>query len=114
VTLGDVDAVDGHLALGGQREHHFAFLAAVLAGQHPHAVTLLDLHSEDLRCQRHDAHELLVTQLAAHRAEDARAPRLAGVVDEDSGVLVEADVAAIGPAALLLDAHDDALDDVAL
>src|SRR6478609_5150798 len=32
--------------------------------------------SEHLRCQRDDLHEPLVTQLATHRAEDARTTRL--------------------------------------
>src|SRR6202020_679794 len=56
----------------------------------------------------------LVTQLPAHGAEDARAARLLLVVDQDGGVLVEADVAAVGTALLLLRAHDNALDDVTL
>ena len=44
-----------------------------------------------------------------------RVPRgLLLVVDEHGGVLVEADVAAVGPPLLLLDADDDALHDVAL
>ena len=92
-----------------------AFLAAVLAGEHDDAVALLDLHrSEHLRGERDDPHELLVAQLAADRAEDAGAARLLLVVDEHGGVLVEADVAAVGTALLLLGADDDALDDVAL
>src|SRR5581483_4974619 len=72
------------------------------------------MHLQDLRCERDDSHELLVAQLAAHRPEDARAPRLLLVVDEDGGVLVEADVAAVRPPLLLLCAHDHALHDVAL
>ena len=67
-----------------------------------------------LRCERDDAHEALVAQLAADRAEDAGPAGLLLVVDEHGGVLVEADVAAVGAALLLLGAHDDALDDVAL
>src|SRR5688572_22507564 len=69
---------------------------------------------EHLRCEGHDAHELLVPQLTADRPEDAGAPRLQLVVDQDGRVLVEADVAAVGTAPLLLGPHDDALDDVAL
>src|SRR5215218_9149654 len=74
----------------------------------------LSFISDHLRRQRDDAHELAVAQLPADRAEDARAARLHLVVDEHSGVLVEADVAAVGAAALLLRADDDALHDVAL
>src|SRR3954447_930859 len=70
--------------------------------------------SDHLRRKRHDAHELLVAQLPADRAEDAGAPRLLLVVDEHGGVLVEADVAAVGTALLLLHPDDDALHDVAL
>ena len=70
--------------------------------------------SEHLGCEGDDLHELLVPQLAAHRAEDAGAPRVHLVVDEHGGVLVEADVAAVGTALLLLHADDDALHDLAL
>src|SRR6266545_2244905 len=60
-----------------------------------------------------DLHEALVPQLAAHRAEDARATRVLLLVDDDGSVLVEADVGAVGAALLLLGAHDDRLDHVA-
>src|SRR3954466_4631303 len=70
--------------------------------------------SEHLRCQRDDLHEPLVTQLATHRAEDARATRLTVLPQDDRGVLVELDVGPVGPAALLGGAHDDSPDDVAL
>src|SRR5580704_13766488 len=70
--------------------------------------------SEHLRCERHDAHEALVAQLAADGPEDAGPARLLLVIDENGGVLVEADVAAVGTPLLLLRPHDDALDDVAL
>src|SRR5690606_29345311 len=70
--------------------------------------------SEDFGGEGDDAHELLVAQLAGDRPEDAGAARLVGVVDEDGGVLVEADVGAVLPAVLLLRADDDGLRDVAL
>src|SRR6478736_892755 len=57
--------------------------------------------SQHLRRERHDAHEPAVTQLPTHRAEDARAARLHLLVDQHRRVLVEADVAAVGTAALL-------------
>src|ERR1700722_20299365 len=69
--------------------------------------------SEHLRCERHDAHEALVAQLAADGPENAGPARLLLVIDENSGVLIEADVAAVGTTLFLLRAHDDALDDVA-
>src|SRR4051794_19102343 len=70
--------------------------------------------SKHLRGQRHDAHELLVAQLAAHWAEDASTARGLVVLDENGGIFVEADVAAIGTALLFLHPHDDALHHVAL
>src|SRR3712207_9116035 len=69
--------------------------------------------SEHLRGQRDDLHEPAVAELATDRAEDAGPPRLTVVLDQHSGVLVEPDVAAVGPAPLLDRAHDDGLDHVA-
>src|SRR6202020_2012980 len=46
--------------------------------------------------------------------EDAGAPRLLLVVDQHGGVLVEADVAAVGATLFLLRAHHHAPDHVAL
>src|SRR5437879_5857489 len=63
--------------------------------------------SDDLRRQRHDLHEPFLPQLAAHRPEDARRPRLPLVGDEHGGVLVEADVGAILALGLLGRPHDD-------
>src|SRR5919112_3712054 len=70
--------------------------------------------SDDLRRQRNDLHVLLVAELAGYRTEDARGARLALVVDDDHGVLVEADVAAILPARLLHRAHDHRASDLRL
>src|SRR6476659_2121242 len=69
--------------------------------------------SEHLRCQRDDLHEALVTQLAAHRAEDARSTRLAVGLEDHRGVLVELDVRAVGATTLLDRENGDRLDDVA-
>src|SRR5687768_7960958 len=69
---------------------------------------------EHLRCERNDLHEPLVPQLAAHRAEDAGATRVTAVLDDHSGVLVEADVRPVRAPLLLRGADDDRLDDVAL
>src|SRR3954451_12780289 len=70
--------------------------------------------SEHLRGERDDLHEPAVAQLARHRAEDARAARVVLGVDDHRGVLVEGDVRAVVAPELLLRAHDDRLDDVAL
>src|SRR4051812_41628987 len=70
--------------------------------------------SEHLRGERDDLHVVAVAQLAGHRPEDARAARVAAGVDDDGGVLVEGDVGAVRAPELLLAAHDDGLDHLAL
>src|SRR5512134_2287322 len=70
--------------------------------------------SDHLRSQRHDLHELLLPQLAAHRAEDAGRARLALIGDQHRGVLVEPDVGAVAPLRLLGRPHDHRLGDLAL
>src|SRR5690606_1495618 len=64
--------------------------------------------------QRDDLHEPLVAQLAPDRAEDARTARLAVVLEDDGGVLVELDVGTVRTTALLGGADDDGLDHVTL
>ena len=102
------------LSSRGKARTTSALLALVLAGAHDHLVTLVDPHhntsgaSDTMRMNR------LSRSSRPDRAEDAGAARLLLVVDQHGRVLVEADVAAVGPALLLLGAHDHALDDVAL
>src|SRR5260221_3790112 len=74
----------------------------------------LDPGSQHFGRERDDLHELAGAQLARHRSEDARADRLALLVDEHRRVAVEADGAAVRPANLLRRAHDHRLMDVAL
>src|SRR5919112_6760165 len=69
---------------------------------------------EHLRRETDDLHEVAVAQLAGDGPEDARAPRVVLRVDDDRGVLVEGDVRAVVAPELLLRAHDDGLDDLAL
>src|SRR3954463_11155935 len=69
---------------------------------------------EDLRREADDLHEVAIAQLARDGAEDARAARVVGGVDDHRGVLVEGDVRAVLAPELLLRAHDDRLDDLAL
>src|SRR6266576_6831073 len=66
--------------------------------------------SDDLRRQRHDLHELLLAQLAGHRAENAGGPWLAFVVDQHCRILVEANVGAVLALGLLGCPHDHRLD----
>src|ERR687896_667943 len=70
--------------------------------------------SEHLRGERDDLHEPAVAQLTRHRAEDARAARVVLGVEDHRRVLVERDVGAVVAPELLLRAHDDRLDDLAL
>src|SRR5215472_4581703 len=72
------------------------------------------LASEHFGSQRHDLHELARAQLARHRSEDARADRLALLVDEHRGVAIEADGAAVGTTDRLRRAHDHRLVHIAL
>src|SRR3954471_1065475 len=69
---------------------------------------------EHLRREADDLHEVAVAQLAGHRPEDARAARAVLRVDDHGGVLVEGDVGAVLAPELLLRAHDDRPDDLAL
>src|SRR3954466_2383542 len=69
---------------------------------------------EHLRREAHDLHEVAVAQLARDGPEDAGPARVVLRVDDDGGVLVEGDVGAVVAPELLLRAHDDRLDDLAL
>src|SRR5712692_1572094 len=69
---------------------------------------------ENLRSERNDLHEPALAQLAGHRPEDARADRLALIVDENGRIAIEADVAAVAAPLLLHGAHDDRLHDLPL
>src|SRR4051794_1339713 len=76
---------------------------------------LVWLMSDHLRGERDDAHEALLAELTADRAEDAGAARLGAVGTEDHrGVLVELDVRPVATTVLLDGADDDRLDDLAL
>src|SRR5215210_6628282 len=75
---------------------------------------ILEAMLEDLRRQGDDLHEVAVAQLAGDGAEDAGAARVVLGVDDHGGVLVEGDVRPVLAAELLLRAHDDGLDDLAL
>src|SRR4051794_5047828 len=69
---------------------------------------------EHLRGERDDLHVVAIAQLAGHRPEDARPPRVARGVDDHGSVLVEGDEGAVVAPELLLRADDDGLDDLAL
>src|SRR6478672_11542022 len=69
---------------------------------------------EHLRREADDLHEVAVAQLARDGPEDAGAARVVLRVDDHGRVLVERDVRAVLAPELLLRAHDDGLDDLAL
>src|SRR5687768_18618965 len=69
---------------------------------------------QHLRGERHDLHVALFAQLARDRAENAGGPRLPGVVDQDRGVLVEADIGAVLAPGLLGRPDDHRLGHVTL
>src|SRR5262249_2768389 len=71
------------------------------------------LASNHFRRQIDDADELLVAQLPADRAEDARAARVVLGVDQHHGVAVETDVTAVVAPRRLLRPHDHAAHHVA-
>ena len=68
----------------------FSFCMASSPGCSPSGLRL-----EHLGRERDDLHELAGAELAGHRPEDARADGLHVLVDEDRGVAVELDVAAV-------------------
>src|SRR3954469_19392323 len=117
VALDDVDAFDVDPVLLGVHAQHLARLAAVLAADDDDLIVGTDLQghgSEHLRRERDDLHVVAIAQLTGHRPEDARAARVARGIDDHGRVLVEGDVGAVVAPELLLGAHDDGLDDLAL
>src|SRR6478735_7486515 len=69
---------------------------------------------ENLGCQDDDFHEILLAQLAGDRPEDACAAWVELVVDDDGGVLVEADQRAVVATVGLLRPDDDGFHHLAL
>src|SRR5579872_3116236 len=69
---------------------------------------------ENLWCEGDDLHEVALAQLAGDRTEDTSPPRVVGLGQQDRGVLVEPDQRPVRPLVLLVHAHDDGLDDLAL
>src|SRR5215471_5735459 len=61
---------------------------------------------DDLGCERDDLEKLLLAKLAGNRPEDAGSDRLHRVVDDDSSVLVEANVGSVLATILLAGTHN--------
>src|SRR5262245_23755374 len=70
--------------------------------------------SQHLRGERNDLHVVLGPELARHGTEDARSDRLVLRRDQHSGVRIEANERAIGPAHAMRGAYDDGLEHFAL
>src|ERR1700731_1656428 len=69
---------------------------------------------DNLGRERDDLEKLLLAKLAGNGAEDAGANRLVDVVDDDGGVLVEANISSVAAAILFARADDHGLDDLTL
>src|SRR4029077_11086123 len=101
VAFHDGDVLDNHGVFLGVDAEHAAGLAGVAAGDHAHLVAFADADGAalsafvgechclpNLRSQGNNLGKFLFAQLASDGAEDARADGLAGVVDQDRGVIV--------------------------
>src|SRR5665811_77128 len=75
---------------------------------------ILSAISEHLRCERNNAHELLVAKFTADGAEDTGTARVTVGLQKHGCVLVETDVGTVRTTALLHRAYDDSLDDFTL
>eukprot|EP01022_Parablepharisma_sp_SALTPOND_P025558 TRINITY_DN59990_c0_g5_i1.p2 TRINITY_DN59990_c0_g5~~TRINITY_DN59990_c0_g5_i1.p2 ORF type:complete len:183 (-),score=35.90 TRINITY_DN59990_c0_g5_i1:486-1034(-) len=117
MMLTNVHTLDDDALTGRVHREDLADGALVVASDDLDAVTLLDLerlHSDHLRGERDDAHELLLTQLAGDGAEDTGTTRLPVSLKEDGSILVELDVGPVRTTVRLDGPNDDGLDDLAL
>src|SRR4051812_23292929 len=122
VLLDDVYALYNYLVIRGVHLAHPPALSSILAGYHQHSIISLDIHRflqstatkswerervgehpqtpgreipaplQYLWRERDNLHELLLAQLAGHRAEDARAARSVLGSYDHRRVVIEADV----------------------
>src|SRR5215203_1503441 len=109
VARAHVDAVYHDPVLPGEDVLDLAAFALLFAGDHHHGVPALYLetHLQHLRGERDDPGVALLPELARHGPEDSRPPRGPVRVDDDPGVLPEADVGTVVAARLLLGPHHD-------
>src|SRR5258708_4604221 len=119
VALHDGDMLDHHRVFLGVDAEHAAALAGIAPGDYPHLVALANSDGAalrafvcechclpNLRSQGNNLGKFLFAQFASHRAENARADRFARVINQDRGIVVEADVRAIAAPALFAHAHN--------
>ena len=95
MTAHNIDTPDNCPVLFWQHGENLTLFALIATGQYNDAIALFELqrrhNSEHLRRKRYDLHVVLASELARHRPENAGADRLAGLVDQDRCVAVEAD-----------------------
>jgi len=91
----DIYSIDQDLIVCMEHLLDTPLLAPVSPFDYQDVVVSVQTHLQDLRGEGHDPHEVLVPELAGDRAEDPRTARHQIVVDEDSGIVVEADVGAV-------------------
>src|SRR4029077_12120162 len=105
VALHDGDVLHHHGVFLGVDAEHAAVLAGIAAGDYAHLIALANADGAalrafvsechclpNLRSQGNNLGKFLFAQLAGYRAENAGADRLARVIDQNRGVVVEADV----------------------
>src|ERR1700682_377369 len=119
VALHDGYVLDHHGVFLRVDGKHAAALAGIAPSNHAYLVTLayadgVPLGSfvcqchrlPNLRSQGNNLGKFLLAQLSGHGAKDARANRLAGVVDQHRGIIIEPYVGAVAAAALFAHPHD--------
>ena len=59
-------------------------------------------------CEGNDLH-VDSAEFASNRTEDTASAKFTGIVEEDAGIVIEADVGTVGTADFLLGAYDESL-----
>jgi hypothetical protein len=95
-----VHAFNHNPVLINENSYHRTALAFIFSRDDEHLIVSLDSHLahwlENLRRQRHDAHELFASQFTSYRAEYSSATRVFIVTDDHTRVVVESDVRTVG------------------
>src|SRR5215203_1985655 len=109
VSRTHVDAVYHDPVLPGKNVLDLAALTFLFAGDHHHSVPALqfETHLQHLRSERDDPGVTLLPELARHGTEDTRPTRCPIRVDDDPGVLAEADVGPVVSSRLFLGPYHD-------
>jgi hypothetical protein len=95
-----VHAFNHYPVLINEDSYHRAALTFIFSGDDQYLIIFLDSRLahwlENLRRQRHDTHELLVSQFTSYRAKYSSATRVFIVADDHACVVVEPDVRTVG------------------